>query len=217
MEILSGSIPKTALNTAFIDHPLLPKTPTARSMNLRLWIRYATALFVAFLLTASLPVHASMRFTLVMVTPEQFAEIKNNEEALSKILFDSKPDAVLQMDKAWHGVHYLLTGEAYEAEGTLGQVILGGTEFGPDIGYGPAHYLTPQKVIEISAALGNVSIEKFKSRYDPKAMMKAQIYPTVWDREGDEGLNWLVDGLQQVIKFYNRAASQKKGVVLALL
>lgn len=217
MRTLSDLIYNSTFNTAFINLPPFPKTPAARPTHLRLWILYITSLFVTLLLTISSPVHASMRFTLVMVTPEQFTEIKSNEEALSKVIFDSKPDASLQVDKAWHGVHYLLTGKAYEAEGTLGQVILGGTEFGPDLGYGPAHYLTPQQVEEISAALGNVSIEQFKSRYDPKVMMKAEIYPTVWDREGNEGLNWLVDSLQQLIKFYNRAASQKKGVVLALL
>ncbi len=180
-------------------------------------MRHILSIFVALLIAVALPAQAGMRLTLVMVTPEQFSQVEGDDEALTKTLFESPHDVALEMDKEWHGIHYLLTGDPWSARGILGQVILGGAEFGPDIGYGPARYLNPRQVSDIAAALKNLRIEQFKGRYDPKAMMKAEVYPTIWEREGQEGLSWLVSGLEQLTEFYSRAAAQGKGVILAIL
>ncbi len=180
-------------------------------------MRYITTLIFALGLLMVSPAHAGMRLSLVMVTPDQVALVKRDENALAKLLFASQSDSLLSMDKEWQGIHYLLTGEAWSTGGPLGQVILGGSEFGPDLGYGPARLLSPSQVKEIAARLKDYTLESFKSRYDPKAMMKAQIYPEVWEREGNTGLVWLVAGYQRVVEFYGRAAAQGKAVILAIL
>jgi hypothetical protein len=180
-------------------------------------MRYFLSSVIALLTFIASPAQASMLLTLVMVTPEQFSQIKSDEKALEKTLFEPPKDAILEMDKAWHGIHYLLTGDPWSTRGTLGQAILGGSEFGSDIGYGPARYLNPHQVSEIATALKNLPIDQFKKRYDPRAMMKAEIYPTIWEREDQEGLKWLADGFVQLVEFYNRAAAQGKGVILAML
>src|ERR1051326_9098314 len=52
--------------------------------------------------------------------------------------------AVLSLDKAWHGVHYLLTGATEPGSDLRSQAVLGGIELGTDpegfSGYGPARY-----------------------------------------------------------------------------
>src|SRR5687767_14577361 len=46
---------------------------------------------------------------------------------------------VTDLDKAWHGIHYLLTGTAAEGGKPLDFLVSGGREVGNvDIGYGPA-------------------------------------------------------------------------------
>ena len=180
-------------------------------------MRYLTSLFFTLLMLVAFPAKAGMGLTLVMVTPEQFSQAQRDEAFHSKMLFEPSPDVALEMDKAWHGIHYLLTGDPLSSRGVLGQVIFGGVEFGPDIGYGPARYINPRQVGEIAAALKNFPVDRFKDRYDPKAMTEAEIYPSNWDREGQEGLGWLVAGLAQLIEFYGRAAAQGKGVILAIL
>lgn len=179
-------------------------------------MRHIFNIFIAVLMFAAPPTQAGMRLTLVMVTGEQFSQVKNDETVLAKTLFESSKNVTLEMDKEWHGIHYLLTGDPFSTQGTLGQVILGGTEFGPDIGYGPARFLNPRQVAEIATALKEVSLEQFKARYNPLAMTKADIYPPIWEREGEEGLNWLVSGLVQLTEFYGRASAQGKGVILAI-
>jgi hypothetical protein len=83
----------------------------------------------------------------------------------------------LNLEKSWHVLHYLLTGEAEEAQPPLGNAILGGKGIGDDLGYGPARFLTPQQVQEIASALASMKKEDLASRFDLDAMIKAQIYP----------------------------------------
>ena len=51
---------------------------------------------------------------------------------------------MLSLEKAWHGVHYLLTGAAEPGPELRSQAVLGGVELGDDpegfSGYGPARY-----------------------------------------------------------------------------
>jgi hypothetical protein len=83
----------------------------------------------------------------------------------------------LNLEKSWHVLHYLLTGETEEAQPPLGNAILGGKEIGDDLGYGPARFLTPQQVQEVASALASMKKEDLASRFDLDAMIKAQIYP----------------------------------------
>ena len=52
------------------------------------------------------------------------------------------PGHSVSLDKAWHGLHYLLCGALEPAPGPLGQAVFGGTEIGEDPGYGPARYFS---------------------------------------------------------------------------
>ncbi|NUR82053.1 MAG: DUF1877 family protein [Terrabacter sp.] len=51
----------------------------------------------------------------------------------------------LDLDKSWHGIHFLLTGTDWSAgdAGAAGGAILGGRPVGEDDGYGPARLLEP--------------------------------------------------------------------------
>lgn len=56
------------------------------------------------------------------------------------------PEPDLDLDKSWHGIHYLLTGTAWGIGEGAGAAILGGDEIGEDGGYGPARLLDPETV-----------------------------------------------------------------------
>jgi hypothetical protein len=45
------------------------------------------------------------------------------------------PESDLDLDKSWHGIHYLLTGTAWEIDEGAGTAILGGEEIGEDTGH----------------------------------------------------------------------------------
>ena len=66
------------------------------------------------------------------------------------------PEA-LDIDKTWHVIHFLLTGEAWGGELPLANAVLGGTELpGTDAGYGPFRYLVPPEVQATSQALAKI-------------------------------------------------------------
>jgi len=87
----------------------------------------------------------------------------------------------LDLDKAWHLIHFLLTGEAWGGDGPLGQVVLGGKELpDTDAGCGPFRTLDPQEVREISEALASPDAQSLWLRFDPASAEAAQIYPQGW-------------------------------------
>ncbi len=128
---------------------------------------------------------------------------------------DSDPPNYIDVDKAWHGIHYLLTGKVDEGAEPLSWAVLGGEEIGEEIGYGPARFLEPEQVHSIAAWLPDDIV--FKSRFDPQAMEKAKIYPEViWVRDGDDALDYLVENYRELVAFYRSAAERGDGAILWL-
>jgi hypothetical protein len=120
----------------------------------------------------------------------------------------------ISIDKAWHGLHYLLCGMPEPAPGPLGQAVFGGTEIGEDQGYGPARYFTPSQVDEIAAALQSPSLEpELHARFDAAAMTQLGIYPGVWEPDDH---NWLIDAFHTVRDFYVAASEAEQAVVTLL-
>ena len=119
---------------------------------------------------------------------------------------------LLEIDKAWHGLHYLLTGSARDTEGPLGQAILGGTEIGDDGGYGPARYLLPDEVKAVSIALEKVADAELRNRYDASALSAANVYPGGWD--DPETLEWLLEAFGELQSFYRGAAARGSAALL---
>ncbi len=87
---------------------------------------------------------------------------------------------MLDLDKSWHLLHFLLTGDPWGGEPPLKDAIIGGTEIGPDLGSGPAHVLTPVEVGGVASALAVVREADLRSRFRPEALEKAKIYPGLW-------------------------------------
>lgn len=84
----------------------------------------------------------------------------------------------IELDKAWHGIHFLLTGSVWEGEEPLCYLVRGGVELGKeDFGYGPAPLLNPDQIADWAKALSTISTDELRKRFNPEAMMKAKIYP----------------------------------------
>jgi hypothetical protein len=124
--------------------------------------------------------------------------------------------ATLDVDKAWHGLHYVLTGSEWAADSVLGQIVLGGTELGEDdLGYGPARYLTPDEVVRSSSALAELTRSADPlERFDPELMSSMSIYPGHW--EGNDRA-WLEDALARLASFFADASARGSAVVACLV
>ena len=120
----------------------------------------------------------------------------------------------LDVEKAGHGVHFLLCGIANEAPPPLGDVVLGGTPIGGDLGYGPARYLDLPRVKAVSDALRALPSATFASRFDADRLEQAGIYPQGWS-EADR-LDWLADAYSRLRAFYSDSAQGGWAVLLCV-
>ncbi len=134
----------------------------------------------------------------------------------------AKPSVVLaqgdytDLDKAWHGVHFLLTGSAWEGDFPLGFLVVGGTQVGDlDVGYGPARVFDSTEVRQIAEALAVVSSESLVARFDPKAFVAEDIYPSMDLANIDEEyLKYLTDYFQVAKGFTSETAKRGQAMLV---
>ncbi|SCF18005.1 protein of unknown function (DUF1877) [Micromonospora viridifaciens] len=126
------------------------------------------------------------------------------------------PDPDLDLNKLWHGLHYLLTGTAWEIGDGAGAAILGGEDIGEDGGYGPARLLDAETVRAVSTALDTLNIDTLHARFDANAMTAAEIYPNVWARNADDFDSTFAPAFADLCQFYRVAAAHGQAVLLAI-
>jgi hypothetical protein len=127
----------------------------------------------------------------------------------------------LDVDKAWHGIHYLLTETDYGGDPPLNFIFRGGREVrNVDIGYGSARAMTAGEVRELARALEALPPETLAERFDPAEMTRLSIYPDmIWERvddHDDDPLGYVLDHYGDLREFVLRAADRDHGLVVYL-
>ena len=123
------------------------------------------------------------------------------------------------LDKAWHGIHYLLTGTAWKGTPPLNFLVAGGREVGKlDVGYGPARVFTAAETRAVRDALDKCDDDGLRSRFNAAEMMKEGIYPEIWDRspEEDDTLGYLLEYLRILRGVLSEAVDRGHGLVVYL-
>lgn len=152
------------------------------------------------------------------ITPDQLQRLVDDPDGFGSFLpFAAEPGPdpgeSVDLDKSWHAIHYLLTGEQYDGEPPLCNAVLGGDPVGEDLGYGPARYLTAAEVVDVADALGTVDPDDLRQRYgDGSPLADADIYPSIWDRDPD-GLDYVLTHFAELVAFYRRAADNGRAVL----
>lgn len=173
-------------------------------------------IFVTLWFFASL-CNAGMVWSATEIPPEQISKVKANDKLLEATIFDAPDEHSVYLDKAWHGIHYLLTESAESNDSLASKVIMGGESIGPDFGYGQAQLLTPEEVKEIARLLKGQPAEVLSKRYIPSQLKKAGIYPEViWEREKDGALQYLLDNYKRLVAFYEKSAQNGYAVILSI-
>lgn len=125
----------------------------------------------------------------------------------------------IDLDKAWHGIHCMLTGTAWEGAPPLNFLLHGGTEIGEvEVGYGPARGMTAAEVKAVAGALAGIDEAFMRARFDPAQMMQLDIYPGIWDRDpaDDDSLGYCLEYFSALRAFVMRAAERGVGLVISL-
>jgi len=120
----------------------------------------------------------------------------------------------LDIDKAWHAIHFLLAGKPWSGELPLGFIVSGGQPIGDvDVGYGPARSFTSAQVQEISAALSTISRADLMARWDADAFDEADIYGVDPD-EAEREDAYVGENYESLVAFIRQLADDGLGMIV---
>lgn len=138
-----------------------------------------------------------------------------DEEDYAEDLADN--EASLDLDKAWHGLHYLLTETADGGEAPFCYLAHGGKVISNYEG-GYERLLVPDEVAALDNALSELSPDDLRPKFNPQTMMAKGVYPAIWDRDPqqDDTLGWLLEFYAELRTFVREAAANGQGIVVDL-
>lgn len=127
------------------------------------------------------------------------------------------PAEAFDVDKAWHGIHFLLTGSEWEGAGPLAFVLHGGREIKHDLGYGSPHGFSAAEVKEIARALADLDLKALYERADPAEFTRLEIYPTIYNSEPkEECIGYVIDNLKDLREFVQQTAAANRALIAYL-
>lgn len=144
------------------------------------------------------------------VTDEQYAELRTDEHALLGAWPDDGPGTAY-LDKAWHGLQWLITGEPWGGEDPLGFTVFGGDDVFAGHETLMLRVVPSRTVREVHEALSAITDEQLGHRFDPVAMTAVDLYPEIW-HEPDVLTDYLLPYLTDLRAFYAYAA--ERGLVV---
>lgn len=150
------------------------------------------------------------------ITRDQLAALQGDPSSVPAFLYDEEPpsDSHVDLDKAWHAIHFLLNGHTWEGDGPLFNSILGGEPLGEeDVGYGPARFLTPEGVRATAEALSDVSISDLLARFDATKLNENEIYPQHWTGE-EVDRHYVRDNFVRLVEFFQLTAKSDNAMLL---
>jgi hypothetical protein len=154
----------------------------------------------------------SMIACFLAVLPDELDALYDEPSEIVAVLDGEYAAQIIDIDKAWHGIHFMLT-ENSSASSPLAHAVLGVKKIGEeDVGYGPAHGISAASVKKIAEALNEISEEVFRGMFDASAMINAEIYPDIWDK-GDESLAFLLVHFKVLQRFYADTAKADKAAI----
>lgn len=156
----------------------------------------------------------SMIGNFLAISTAQEQQLRARPESVEDFLYSDEvqeSESLLDVDKAWHAVHFLLTGSPWGGEQPLKSVVLGGEEIGEDAGYGPARLVSAETVRAIDQAIAGIDKTELEGRFDADALNKAEIYPEGW---GTEDVGYVSGAFEEIKEFYRAAATNGDAVLL---
>lgn len=126
------------------------------------------------------------------------------------------PEQLIDIDKSWHAIHFLLTGTIWEPVMPAG-ALLGGESVSNDLGYGPVRLLSGDEVRQFNAVLAGKPGDFIEKSLDFDALARANIYPDIWSRHDPDDIAYVSHFFDNLRTFFGQAANAGDGVVLTLM
>jgi hypothetical protein len=144
------------------------------------------------------------------------ARLLANPAEITRYLYGAGADNCdrVVLDRAWHAIHFVLTGSRLDGDEPLNFLASEGTPVGEvDVGYGPARVLNSQQVRQVASALILIDPDEVARRVDVQRFTAEEIYPGEWGRNGHDA-QFVASKYRQLREFVMRAAQDSKGLIL---
>ncbi len=154
--------------------------------------------------------------TYIAVDDKLLQDIINEEVDILDL--DEDNSLMIDIDKSWQAIHYLLCEDIDEGDLPMGYVVplLEDNLMDCDLDYG-AYYLNNDQVGVALDYLNTLDDETLKELYDFNAMVIAEIYPIVDDEDQDEFYDYIYDYLQNIKMFYQEVVARKMGIIFYVM
>ena len=121
----------------------------------------------------------------------------------------------LMLDKAWHGIHFLLTGSAERTGGPLSLLLEEWPEIGDvQIGWRPAVAINAAAMSDFNEALEGTAVRDLRDRYDTRRMAAEDVYlADSFDEDREQGFHYLTHWIAGLRIFAAHCAARRSGAV----
>ena len=155
-----------------------------------------------------------MTIDFTAATPEELAKGEQDPEWVEEFIEGlwgdgdefSAPDRPFGgPDKAWAGLEYLLG----QVDGVSLEFLMDGDVLLED---GTLFSWPPEQIASLAQQLRALPWEQLAAHFDAEKMLAEDIYPAVWDCEGE--LEWLKEAYEGLVTFFTEAAEGGYGAFM---
>lgn len=144
------------------------------------------------------------------VSEDELAGVLHDPDQVEELLDDEERQT--DIDKAWHGLYFLLTGETDLNEidrHSLGKAVFGGDVIDEETGMA---YLTAAEVSDLAERLHFIELSALEARYDATAMNEQELYPFERDWGPEEKL-YLLEQFDELKRVFKQAARHDEALI----
>jgi len=154
-----------------------------------------------------------------MINDSELEKLYNakSEEILEQIENLTETHEILDIDKMWDGLHFLLTGVSASTpfeDDPISETIVGVVNLNEDDFIA---YTRHEELTEINDTLDAIDFEKLRANFQPLQFKDAEIYPNIWeDTEKDQLFDELKNAFDNLRVFYKQAELENMNIVVSI-
>lgn len=148
----------------------------------------------------------------VAVNDQLLKQIKEGEVFI--IEAEEKADEILDIDKSWQAIHYVLCKDIAEGEPPMGYVVpMRNSCFMENDDEFDLFVLNPNQVKEASEYLNALNEDALRDLFDFNALLEEEVYPFFAQEEEEETFEYIQYYISELKKFFQKAVQQESSVI----
>jgi hypothetical protein len=158
--------------------------------------------------------------------------ISDKQEELYRFIQNTDPDNWFELDKAWHGIHFLLTKSIDDPKAAF--LLTGGKilrdynwqeNYGIDVS--DMRAFLSAETVKVNQVLCKSNLKDLKRSYDPGSLFKNNIYPGIWEKRKyytsrfiakyfkvSRSLDYLIYNFEKLQSFISETSEHNKGIII---